>query len=674
MTTQLIKLNPLSMDARGVWANQSDDLDFDYSDGADEEHFLIEVLQQANDLSLDSPALRRACRDWVAEYHLSAVRANLLRPIDLSPEAKILEVGCGCGAITRYLGERGCNVDAIEGSAKRAEISALRCRDLDNVYIIQHNFNALILPDNHYQAVIFIGVLEYARRFLDSNDMTAEQAVSEILDKAAASLTENGVIIVAIENRTGLKYKKGAYEDHLALPGVGVNNYQGYEYTGIKTYDSTQWQNILAGVKLHHRLFFPFPDYKFPNLVISGNVDENHIAYLANQIRSHDPISPWIYPGQESQKWTQIISTGNLCHAANSFGLVIARNAAALEKILPNAWTLFDCIEIKEKYRIEFTNGKHNKNINNNNDLYQLLNHSLKIKTGLVSIWRSELMQRPDPEMLVQLATRLRGLLEAFWPQNKLVDIDQLFADESQNQLEHARCWVTQTKISVEQQLFHVLLGFLTANHKFLAHHGAFNLLSHSDLVSECMNIQDHAPAVTGRLAESEDEFRDITQICPAAVSDELAFIISGYDKYRFTHVNAQIFWSSRADIFTADQCMTKRVKQTINIQTVLFNNINSINTHLRFDPCDHEYGNGYYFCLHAVTITGYQENSILNLQGGNIEKYLSGSHDLVTVDASRFIFKVNGIDPQIKFSLPEELHKITDRYHLKIKLQWLGT
>lgn len=52
----------------------------------------------------------------------------------------VLELGCGCGAMTRYLGEIGAIVDSIEGTSSRARIAGERCRELENVKIHVDNF------------------------------------------------------------------------------------------------------------------------------------------------------------------------------------------------------------------------------------------------------------------------------------------------------------------------------------------------------------------------------------------------------------------------------------------------------------------------------------------------------------------------------------------------------
>ena len=59
-----------------------------------------------------------------------------MRPLAIRPGDKVLELGCGCGAITRFLGELGADVTAVESSLQRASIASERCRDLQNVKIV----------------------------------------------------------------------------------------------------------------------------------------------------------------------------------------------------------------------------------------------------------------------------------------------------------------------------------------------------------------------------------------------------------------------------------------------------------------------------------------------------------------------------------------------------------
>ena len=117
-----------------------------YSDGDEVEQRIGNIIGQATDISVLSTELSQKFTDWASLYHLSSSRANILRPMEsILKGADVLEIGAGCGAITRYLGEIGANVVALEGSLRRAAIARSRTRDLDNVEVVgtaSTNFHA----------------------------------------------------------------------------------------------------------------------------------------------------------------------------------------------------------------------------------------------------------------------------------------------------------------------------------------------------------------------------------------------------------------------------------------------------------------------------------------------------------------------------------------------------
>ena len=84
LTSKLIELNKLTRNEHGVYKHPAAQKDFSYSDGSETEQYLRKVLTQATDLSSRSAELKGHIRDWGSEYHLTPVRANLLRGFDLS--------------------------------------------------------------------------------------------------------------------------------------------------------------------------------------------------------------------------------------------------------------------------------------------------------------------------------------------------------------------------------------------------------------------------------------------------------------------------------------------------------------------------------------------------------------------------------------------------------------
>lgn len=236
-----------------------------YSDGDDVEQQIFRYVNSARDKSVASDELFQRCTTWATTYHLSAARSNLLRPFEVHFKGKsVLELGCGCGAITRFFGECGADVTAVEGSLQRASIAARRCDDLSNVKVLCDSILELPQAGQLYDVVTLIGVLEYARMFGSGDD-----PIQDTLRLAHSFLKPGGCLVLAIENRFGLKYFAGADEDHLARAMAGIQG----EYTSTSpvTFSRKELEERLldaafVGLDLH----LPYPDYKLPSLMLHG--------------------------------------------------------------------------------------------------------------------------------------------------------------------------------------------------------------------------------------------------------------------------------------------------------------------------------------------------------------------------------------------------------------------
>ena len=242
----------------------------DYTDGAAVEERLYEVVRSSTDRSSLSPELAASISDWPSEYHLSRLRHCLIRPLAIEPGHSVLELGCGCGAITRYLGEIGAEVVAVEGSLARARIAAERCRDLPKVKVVADDLLSFESPEQ-FQWILLIGVLEYAPKFGKGPD-----PILAYLRSVRRFLEPRGKLIVAIENKLGLKYFNGAGEDHFDAPFIGI---QDLYFPGAPcTFSRRELIQQLAAAGLSYcSIQYPFPDYKLPNVILSeaGLKDES---------------------------------------------------------------------------------------------------------------------------------------------------------------------------------------------------------------------------------------------------------------------------------------------------------------------------------------------------------------------------------------------------------------
>jgi len=325
------ELNGLVQGPDGVFCSSSDRSKFDYSDGEEIETSLFNILSNASDLSSSSAELQSNIVDWPTEYHLSETRANLLRPFNLSGVRRVLELGCGCGSISRYLGEiEGVELDSVEGSAARAGLAALRCRDLDNVSISVANFNQAKIPENYYDLVLFVGVTEYAGRFSDSE--TDQQALQDLLALAKKATNHDGVTLIGIENRLGLKYMLGANEDHYGLRYVGLDNY--VNSTGIRTYSKPEWEREIALANFASCDFvYPFPDYKVPTVMITENANHQAVVGALEGVKSRDYREPFDLGESEHRAWQGLLEAGNFADHANSFLIVLSDSHKSVKRL-----------------------------------------------------------------------------------------------------------------------------------------------------------------------------------------------------------------------------------------------------------------------------------------------------------------------------------------------------
>ena len=294
-----------------------------YSDGDETEQRLAAILASAADLSVFSWELASQWTDWASLYHLSGSRANLLRPFrERLEQAEVLEVGAGCGAITRYLGECGARVLALEGSPRRAAMARSRTRDLANVTVVADRFDQFVC-DQRFDVVTLIGVLEYAAQFTEG----AEPAV-RMLERVRGLLKPGGKLIVAIENQLGLKYFAGAAEDHLNEPMVGIEGRYGEK--GPRTFGRAALAGVLRRAGLTSLQFLaPFPDYKLPVSIVTeralscAGFDAAAFAWQSArrdfQLPRHLAFAPEL-------AWPEVAANGLTLDLANSF-LVVAGTA-----------------------------------------------------------------------------------------------------------------------------------------------------------------------------------------------------------------------------------------------------------------------------------------------------------------------------------------------------------
>ena len=310
----------------GVYLPLSSQREFPYSDGDEVESRLLEVVRRASDRAVGSLELSQAIVDFPSRYHLSPQRANLLRPLAELLRGRALVVGAGCGADARFVGETAKEVWAVEGSRRRATICAERCRDLENVSVFCARIEEFH-PPAQFDAITLVGVLEYSRSLLGSED-----GPSRLLTMCRNLLRPGGVLIVAIENLLGLKYFAGAPEDHIGVAFSNMNGGNGAPGLGPVTFGRVELVERLKDAGLPYVDFlYPFPDYKFPRLIVHPSAYRElgeDLGEMVSGTAAAESSLPFDRVFSEEMCWPAIVRNGLVEDLANSFLAVACETRA----------------------------------------------------------------------------------------------------------------------------------------------------------------------------------------------------------------------------------------------------------------------------------------------------------------------------------------------------------
>ncbi len=176
------------------------------------------IIAGTADLTAYSRDLLRRSGDDRWAYHLSYRRHNLLESIAelFDRRGAALELGAGCGAVTRWLGERFRRVDAIEAARPAAVAARLRTRGMENVRIYCGDPPGTTF-EGPYSLISLAGV---------------DKPSALLSAGLAGSLCEDGILVLAFGN--GTRGPDGSIEflsrERLAseLSGYGLRQMQFY--------------------------------------------------------------------------------------------------------------------------------------------------------------------------------------------------------------------------------------------------------------------------------------------------------------------------------------------------------------------------------------------------------------------------------------------------------------
>ena len=283
-----------------------------YCDGEVEDE-ILEIVKSRS--AVEYASLIEERKSWPILYHLSHLRENIVDWLPIGSEDKVLEVGSGCGAITGALARKAGSVTCVELSKKRSLINAHRHSDCENITIHVGNFKD-VEPElsRDFNYICLIGVFEYGVSYIGG-----DKPFEDFLGLLRSHLAEGGRIVIAIENKYGMKYFAGCKEDHLGTYFSGIENYT--EGGSVRTFSRQGLEKIFAAcgaAKAH--FYYPYPDYKFMTTLYS----DRRLPFkgeLSNNVRNFDRDRMLLF--DEKNAFDGVLEDGLFPVFSNSFLIVL---------------------------------------------------------------------------------------------------------------------------------------------------------------------------------------------------------------------------------------------------------------------------------------------------------------------------------------------------------------
>ena len=241
-------------------------------------------------------------------YNLSPIRANLINWLPIDKKDKVLEIGAKCGALTQYLCAKAGTVVTTEESEEATKVNEIRNRNNNNLSVMVGSFETIeskLAKDFTY--IILAGY---------------ENLTEATVRLAKEHLAKDGRIVIACENKLGLKYFAGCKEETTGQYFGGIEDIK------ISVYSKSGLTEMLikAGVEAKDLSFYyPYPDLYFPNTIFSDEWGPK-TGELYHNLRNFDDERLVLF--DETRAFDMLIREGKFKEFSNAYLVIIGPEIA----------------------------------------------------------------------------------------------------------------------------------------------------------------------------------------------------------------------------------------------------------------------------------------------------------------------------------------------------------
>lgn len=197
-------------------------------------------------------------------------RQNIVDFIPISRNDNVLEINSECGIISAKLAEKANRITTVEENTTYCTAATKLNSRYCNINYVNSAIKEFINDCDEKFDYIFI--------INDVYKIFSEKLLASVYNL----LQDNGKLIIATNNKLGLKYWAGCQESLNGGFFVGIENYQLIK-TNKRLYSKSEIERLLNENQIDkYRFLYPYPDYLFPISVYSdrrlpqkGELDNN---------------------------------------------------------------------------------------------------------------------------------------------------------------------------------------------------------------------------------------------------------------------------------------------------------------------------------------------------------------------------------------------------------------
>ncbi len=221
---------------------------------------------------------------WQPFYHLSSMRKGLFYWYEFKEDAALLEAGAAFGALTGLFCDRCRLVVAAEADDFRAVWLRKRYSRRKNLCVYHGDISEPGFTVDFPEKFDYIVVADlFGERFAGSSCMDLYAGYVKELTKL---LKPDGHLLLAVDNRYGIRYFCGAPDPHTGRPFDGINRYP----FGTSGYSFSRQEliSVMEQAGLRWKLYYPLPDHRLAQLIYSdaylqgSSIQERLVPYYTD--------------------------------------------------------------------------------------------------------------------------------------------------------------------------------------------------------------------------------------------------------------------------------------------------------------------------------------------------------------------------------------------------------